>query len=76
MQENQKIENIIRQRLIESIKQSGMSNTAIAKLANIHVSMITDYKNTSKLPSLATFADLCRILDVSADYILGLTERL
>ena len=68
------IENQIRHRLIEAIKQSGLTNTAIAKQVGIHVSMITDYKNTSKLPSLVTFCNLCKVLDVSADEILGLKD--
>jgi len=68
------IEDLIRKRLIEAIQQSGMTNTEIAKRANIHVSMITDYKNTSKLPSLVNFVVLCKILDVSADDILGLNQ--
>jgi len=72
MRNDTEIEKMIRERLIEAIKQSGMTNTAIAKQANIHVSMITDYKNTKKLPSLTNFAILCKILDVSSDYILGL----
>jgi len=68
------IENEIRKRLIEAIRQSGLTNTAIAKQASIHVSMITDYKNTSKLPSLVNFCVLCKVLDISADEILGLNK--
>ncbi|MCL2861586.1 MAG: helix-turn-helix domain-containing protein [Firmicutes bacterium] len=62
----------IRKRLIEAIKFSGMTNTAIAKQVGISVSMLTDYKNKNKLPSLITFTRLCEILDISADEILGL----
>jgi len=68
------IENQIRKRLIEAIQQSGLTNTVIAKQVNIHVSMITDYKNTSKFPSLVNFCILCKVLDVSADEILGLKD--
>lgn len=74
MYDSAKIESKIRKGLTEAILQSGMTNTEIAKQANIHVSMITDYKNTSKLPSLVTFYILCKILDVSADEILGLNS--
>ena len=65
------IEKQIRQRLIEAIQQSGLTNTAIARQVNIHVSMITDYKK-SKMPSLVNFCVLCKVLDISADEILGL----
>ena len=68
------IESQIRIRLSEAIRQSGLTNTAIAKRANIHVSMITDYKK-NKLPSLANFYVLCKVLDVSADEILGLKDQ-
>ncbi len=62
----------IRKRFIEAIKYSGMTNTAIAKQANISVSMLTDYKNKGKLPSLGTFARICEIIDADANEILGL----
>ena len=74
MYDSIEIEKKIRKRLVEAIRQSGLTNTAIAKQASLHVSMITDYKNTSKLPSLMTFYILCKVLDVSADEILGLNE--
>ena len=49
-----------------------MTNTAIAKQANISVSMLTDYKNKGKLPSLSTFVRICEIIDADANEILGL----
>ena len=66
----------IRKRFIEAIKYSGMTNTAIAKQANISVSMLTDYKNKNKgkLPSLGTFARICEIIDADANEILGLNN--
>lgn len=36
--------------------------------------MITQYITTKKLPRLDTFARLCRELDLSAEYILGLRD--
>lgn len=33
--------------------------------------MITQYTTTKKLPKLDTFARLCKELELSADYILG-----
>lgn len=68
-------EEEIRKNLIEAIKYSGMTNTAIAKQANISVSMITDYKNKGKLPSLITFANICKIIDADANEILGLNKK-
>lgn len=65
-------EQQIRKRFIDAIKYSGMTNTAIAKKANISVSMLTDYKNKNKFPSLITFAIICEIIDADANEILGL----
>ena len=66
------IEEQIRKRLIDAVKQSGMTNTAIAKQAGLSISMFTDYKNKGKLPTLVNFAIICKILDVSSDDILGI----
>lgn len=37
--------------------------------------MITQYMTTNKLPRLETFAILCKELDLSPAYILGVTEH-
>ena len=71
---NKTTEQQIRERLLNAIKYSGLTNTAIAKQANISVSMLTDYKNKGKLPSLVTFANICRIIDADANEILGLDK--
>ena len=36
--------------------------------------MVTQYCTTDKLPRLDTFAKLCKALDISADYVLGLKD--
>ena len=46
----------------------------MAKMVNVSPEMITQYCTTQKQPKLDTFALLCKALDVSADYILGLRE--
>ncbi len=60
----------IQARLAESIKQSGMSQTAIAKALNISPSSIAHYVRGAKLPALDTLANLCKLLDVDTNYIL------
>ena len=64
----------IRERLSQEIKNSGLSNTEIAKQLGVSQSIISKYRNMQKRPTLDTFAKLCKILDVSADYILGLSD--
>lgn len=66
--------DIIKDRLREEIKHSKLSTVEIAARVGISPEMVTQYCTTKKLPSLETFAALCKVLDVSADYILGLKE--
>ena len=65
-------ENIIKQRLSEEIKNSGLTTITIAKKIGVSPEMITQYCTTKKLPKLDTFAKLCKELDLDANYILGL----
>lgn len=60
----------IQTRLAEAIKQSGLSQTAIAKELNIKPTQICSYIKGRKLPALDTLANLCKILDVDTNYIL------
>ena len=60
----------IRNRLIEAIEQSKMSQTAIAKALNVKPTQICSYLKGRKMPALDTFANLCKLLDVDANYIL------
>lgn len=69
---NNNLQESIRKRLVEAIKTSGMTQTEIAKKANISNSTLSDYIHKKKLPSIETFALLCEVLDISADEILGL----
>ena len=67
--------NVIKKRLGEEIKNSGLSTVEIAKRIGVSPEMITQYKTTKKLPKLDTFAKLCAELDLDANYILGLTKN-
>jgi len=64
-------ENVIKKRLSEEIKNSGLTTVEIAKRIGVSSVMITQYKTTKKLPKLDTFARLCKELDLDANYILG-----
>ncbi len=68
------MELIFKQRLKDEIKNSGMNTVQIAKLVGVSPEMITQYYTTKKLPRLDTFEALCRVLGVSADYLLGLED--
>ena len=65
-------ENIVKTRVAEEIKNSGLSTIEIAKRIGVTPEMVTQYKTTKKLPRLDTFAKLCKELDLDANYILGI----
>ncbi len=66
--------DIIKKRLSEEIKNSGLSTAEIARRVGISPEMVTQYCTTKKLPKLDTFAKLCRELDLDGNYILGLID--
>ena len=65
---------LIKERLGEELKNSGMTTVEIAKRIGVSPEMVTQYRTTKKLPKLDTFAKLCKELDLDANYILGLTN--
>ena len=67
-------ESIIKKRLSEELRNSGLTTIEIAKRIGVSPEMITQYVTTTKLPKLDTFAKLCKELDLSANYILGLED--
>jgi len=64
----------IRTRLQEAIKNSGMSQSKIAKTLNVHHSLIGQYLSGRAMPALDTFANLCIVLDIDPAYILGIED--
>ena len=65
----------IQQRLGETIRQSGLTQTEIGKKLGVSQQSVSHYVKGDKLPALDTFANLCAVLDVDPSYILGLTEH-
>lgn len=68
------MEELIKQRLKEELTAYPLTRAEIAKRVGVSPEMITQYITTKKLPRLDTFARLCRELDLSAEYILGLRD--
>lgn len=62
----------IRDNLVTEIKESGLSQSEIARRLNIKQQAVSQYITGQTMPALDTFANLCKILDISADEILGL----
>lgn len=62
------------ERLIVELKGCGMTQKQLAEKLKIDNSNITKWKTGEFYPSLEVFYQLCVLLDVSADYLLGLTD--
>lgn len=65
----------IQQKIKEAIKQSGFSQTEIAKKLGISQQTVSHYVKGDKMPALDTFANLCVILDVEPSEILCITKN-
>ena len=65
---------IFKERIIEALKQTKLKQKEIAERCGIHPSCITQYKNGESEPTLETLFNLCRVLDITSDYLLGLTD--
>ena len=68
-----KIEDI-QKRLREAIQYGTISQKELAQKLGVNPSTVSKYMCIDKYPSLDTFANICEILDVSADEILGLNK--
>ncbi len=64
----------IRQKLAEEIKQSGLSQTEIAKRIRVKQPTVGQYLSGRAMPALDTFANLCKALDLDPAEILCLNE--
>ena len=60
-------------RLREIIKQSSLSQKEIAKQIGVSPQTISKYMKKDIFPALDTFAKICKLLDVSSDYVLGIS---
>lgn len=59
-------------RLRAAIRNSPLTQKEIAERTGLCPATISKYMRQQKRPSLDTFAELCRVLGVSSDAILGL----
>ena len=59
-------------RLQKAVYSSGLSETVICKRANISRAQLWNYINLNSKPSILVLAKLAIVLDVSADWLLGL----
>lgn len=60
------------ERFNEVLNYSYVKQTEIAKAAKVSKQCISDYKSGKSVPSIDTLYLICKFLDVSSDYLLGL----
>lgn len=65
----------IQKRLRKAIKESGIPQKEIAALIGVSTQTASKYMKADIFPALDTLAKLCKVLDVSANYILGIDEN-
>lgn len=65
---------IFTEKFNEIMKYSHLSYAELARKLNITKATMSMYKHGKALPSLETFSQICDILDISADFLLGKKE--
>jgi len=65
----------IKKQLIAAIKQSGVSQTELARQLKITQSSIAHYLKGDIAPSIDTLANICTILDLDANEILCINTQ-
>lgn len=66
---------VFAKRLKERAAQLGISNAQAARLCDLDERRYANYANDQREPDLMTLAKITRVLNTSADYLLGLTDE-
>ena len=64
----------IQVRLRDAIKNSGIPQKELAKMIGVSAQTVSKYMKCNVFPALDTLAKLCKCLEVSSDYILGISQ--
>ena len=62
------------ERLVECLKNSGMSQLELAKRIGMSQSVVNNYCTGKCEPTLSVLVEICKTLNDSADYLLGLDD--
>ena len=62
-------------RFCELLEQSARTQIQLADYIGVSRQCINDYKNGKAFPSLIIFKRMCEYFNVSADYLLGISNR-
>lgn len=64
------------ERLVAARTQRGLSQSVLARLANLQPAAIGHFERNRRKPSFANIRALARALNVSSDYLLGRSDDL
>ena len=64
--------NKFRERLNEALTENNLSQNALAKRISMSQAVVNNYCMGRREPSLDVLISICKELNVSADYLLGL----
>ncbi len=62
-------------RIVELRRARRMTQEAAARALNVHRTSYTKYETDAAMPDVVCLAQMAQLFCVSADYLLGLTER-
>lgn len=62
------------ERLTDYLKEHGITRRFLSNAANVSESVITDFCNDKRTITSANLAAICKQLNLSSDYLLGLSE--
>ena len=66
--------NKFQERFIELRKSNGWKQREVADKLGLTISSISNYEQGIREPSLDILMSICQLFDVSADYLIGLTD--
>lgn len=66
---------IFNERLKELRNSKGLSQRKLAEALNLHFRSIQSYELKTREPTLSNLIALAKYLEVSTDYLLGLTDN-
>lgn len=62
------------ERLKDYLEENGITRRSLSNAANVSESVITDFCNDKRTITSANLAAICKQLNLSSDYLLGLSE--
>lgn len=68
------MQDIFTERFNEVLRDAELNQKQLADKIGITKQCVSDFKSGKSFPSIHTLKMICSVLEVSADYLLGLTD--